>query len=380
VAWSFRLARVGGIDLRVHLTFGLVLIWAALAWGAETGLGMRGALFGVAATLLLFASVVVHELAHAAVARCYGIPVEGITLWPIGGVASIARQPERPAQALWLAAAGPLASVGVAIAVWLLGEGLRLAGWLASGWAFQALGRVSWSGLLAYLVAANLGVAAFNLIPALPLDGGRVLRAVLAMPLGPDEATRWAVRVAHLLAWLMGLVGLVGGNVFLIVIAFLVYAAAGVEGAASETKRVLGDLRVAQAMSRPVATLAPVEPLSRAVELTLGTPQADFPVVEGGRLVGLLSQRDLVAALADRGPAAPVGAVVRTDLLVLPPGCPLAEAEELMVSAGVGAAPVVDGGMLVGLLTRADVREAYLLTSASRRPADGHRGARGRSR
>jgi Zn-dependent protease len=351
LSWSLRILRIHGIDIRVHLTFALVLVWAALVWGAETGQGLRGALFGIVATLLLFAAVIAHELAHAAVALHYGVPVRDITLWPMGGIASMEREPDKPSEALLIAAAGPLASILVAVAIWLVGTALQAGGLLEPDWIYGALGDVSWSGLFVYLVAANLGVAAFNLIPALPLDGGRVLRAVLAMFMEPIDATRWAVRLAHLLAWLMGLVGVLVGNLFLIVIAFLVYGASGVEGAAAEAKSDLETMRVGQAMVRGVVTLGPAEPLSRAVQLTLQSNQGDFPIVEAGRLVGLLTARDLWAGLDRFGARVPIAGVMRTDVPTLAPDDSLFDAQQRMAAAHAGALIVLDGDQVAGLLT-----------------------------
>jgi len=177
MSWSIKLFKIRGIDIKVHLTFVLILVWAAYRWGVSTGKGMEGALFGVAVTLLLFLCVTLHELGHSFQALRFGVPVKDITLWPFGGLAQIERMPEKPSQELLIAIAGPLVNLLIGFGLLLLSQVLQLQGWLAIDQLFQLLGDVSWQGLLAYLIMANFALAIFNLIPAFPMDGGRVLRA-----------------------------------------------------------------------------------------------------------------------------------------------------------------------------------------------------------
>jgi Zn-dependent protease/predicted transcriptional regulator len=361
VSWSIRLLRVGGIDVRVHVSFVLILLWAAYAWASETGRGWQGALFGLVATLLLFGAVVLHELAHGWQARRFGIPIRDVTLWPIGGITRMERAPTSPGQDLRIALVGPLANLAVAGALTLLAWLLGTWGPLGAGDVRRALGEVSWPGLLAYLVVANVWLALFNLLPAFPLDGGRALRALLATRLDPVAATRRAVAVGQTLAWLMGLSGLLSGSLTLVAVAVFVYLASAGESALVELRTALGSLRVDQAMSRGVATLDSTDPLARAVDLTLATTQASFPVVAGDRVVGLLSDRDLLAGLGAGGPGRPVHAAMRAGPPTARPDESLLDAEERMASAGVAALPIVDGGRLVGLLTAADVVEARRL-------------------
>ena len=194
MSWSIRLFRVQGIDVKVHLTLVLILIWAAYRWSGSTGAGIQGALFGVVATLLLFAAVTLHELGHSFQALKYGVKVRDITLLPMGGLARMEEMPEKPKQELAIALAGPL--VNFAIAALLIGLGvlLQTQAVLTLPELYRSLGEANWAGLLAYLTSANLMLGLFNLIPAFPMDGGRVLRALLAMKLDYDKATAIAAR------------------------------------------------------------------------------------------------------------------------------------------------------------------------------------------
>lgn len=365
MSWSIKLFKISGIDIKVHLTFVLILVWAAYRWGVSTGKGLEGALFGVAVTLLLFLCVTLHELGHSFQALRFGVPVKDITLWPFGGLAQIERMPEKPSQELRIAIAGPLVNLVIGFGLLLLSQLFQLQGWLAIDQLFQVLGDVSWQGLLAYLIMANFALAIFNLIPAFPMDGGRVLRAVLAMRMDHAKATRWAVGIGQTLAWGLGLWGFTSGSYTLILIAIFVYLAAGQEGRTSEIKSVLGDMKVGQAMSRQVQTLSPADRLQRAMDLTLQTMQADFPVVENGRLTGLLTEKELLAGLQQADPDQPVGAFMRSDFPVISTGAFLFDAQEQMARTQMRALPVADNGQVVGLLTAEDLNEAYRMLSIS---------------
>ena len=369
MSWSIKLLRLGGVDVKVHVTFVLILLWAAYRWGMASGQGLPGAVFGAVVTLLLFASVTLHELGHSAQAMRYGIKVRDITLWPFGGLTQMEGLPERPGQELRIALAGPVVNLAIGAVLAGLAQVLRLEGWMGVDRLYQALGDVSWEGLLAYLVTANFSLAIFNLIPAFPMDGGRALRAVLAMRTDYRRATRWAVGIGQALAWGLGLWGFASGSFTLVLVAVFVYLAAGAEGALAEAKGVLGAFRVGQAMSRQVQTLAPADPLGRAVDLTLQTMQADFPVVEDGRLVGFLAQQDLLEGLHRYGRERAVGDAMRTDFPSVAPDQPLFDAQQQLAGARLQSAPVAENGRVAGLLSLADINEAYGFLLALERPA-----------
>ena len=365
MSWSLKLFRIRGIDIKVHLTFILILIWAAYNWGVGLGAGTAGAAFGVVVTLLLFVCVTLHELAHSLTAMRYGVMVKDITLLPIGGMAQMEKMPEKPSQELTMSLAGPLTNLAIAVILILICLPFGIRSTAGIGELFRMLGTVSWPGLVAYLVMTNIGLGLFNLIPAFPMDGGRVLRALLAMRLDYARATAWAVYIGQGLAWLLGLYGVMSGNWTLLIIALFIYMGAGQEGRMVEVKSVLDKMRVGQAMTRQVQALSPQAPLSQAVEITLGTFQTDFPVVEDGRLVGLLTETDLVSALQKQGAEAPVRQVMRAEFPVAAPDEPLFDAQQRMSAARLRAMPVVAQDRLVGLLTDHDINEAYRLLSAS---------------
>lgn len=368
MSWSIRLFRIKGIDVKVHLTFVLILIWAGYRWSGVTGQGWEGAVFGVAATLLLFVSVLLHEFGHSLQALKVGISVRDITLLPIGGVAQIEEMPEQPGQELRIALAGPL--VNFAIAAVLVGVGLLLQvnAVVTLPELMASLGSASWNGMLAYLTTANLMLGLFNLIPAYPMDGGRVLRALLALRLTYSRATAIAVSVGQGLAFLVGLYGFMSGSYSLILIAIFVWMGAGQEGKQVQVKSVLQQMTVGQAMTRRPATLAPTDTLARAVTLTLTTSQADFPVVDvhERRPVGLLTAKDLLQGLKHGRDTDFVADVVHSSPPITSAARPLFEAQQQMQAERVHTLLVTDGkGRLSGLLTAEDVNEAYRLLSNS---------------
>jgi Zn-dependent protease/CBS domain-containing protein len=375
MSWSIPLLRVRGIAIKVHVTFVLILVWAAYYWGIETGAGLQGALFGVVATLLLFVCVTLHELGHAFQALKYGIAVEDITLLPIGGVARL-QVPDNARQELAIAVAGPAVNVAIAAVLIVIGALTGTTVVEDPTAVSTAMGRANWAALLPYLTVANIGLVLFNAIPAFPLDGGRVLRALLALRLDYARATAIAVAIGQGLALLLGLVGFLGGNYFLIVIAIFIWFGASQEGEQVALRRMLGGATVGQAMIQRPQVLAAAEPIGRAVELTLSTAQADFPVVDaGGRVVGLLTLDDLLRGLRDQ-PAATVGEAMRRQFPVARPEESVAVAQGQLSEGRVRALPVVQSdGQLAGLLTAADIGEALRLIAA--RPQVGAIGAGG---
>jgi Zn-dependent protease/CBS domain-containing protein len=368
MSWSIKLFRVKGIDVKVHLTFVLILIWAAYHWSGTTGQGWLGALFGIVATLLLFTSVLLHEFGHSLQALKFGIPVRDITLLPIGGVAQIEEMPEKPGQELRIALAGPLVNFAIAAFLIVIGLALQARAVVTVPDLMSSLGSASWRGMLSYLTMANLLLGLFNLIPAYPMDGGRVLRALLALKLDYSRATSIAVRVGQGLAFLAGMYGFMSGSYTLILIAIFVWMGAGQEGKQVEVKGVLRQMTVGQAMTRAPATLFTGDTLARAAGLTLTTTQADFPVLDrrNGRLAGLLTAQDLLRGLKSDGEASPIDSVMHTGFATTTVDEPLFQAQQRMERGSIRALPVVDGrGDLVGLLTAEDVNEAYRLLSAT---------------
>lgn len=367
---SFRLLTVRGIDIRVHITFPLIIVWAILQFGVFSGQGLNGTIFGIIVTLLLFAIVVLHELGHSLAAQRYGVPVNQIVLLPIGGVAQLQRIPENPVQELIISIAGPLVNVGIAIVLYLVHLLFGIGGALPGDTMglLAGIGRGGVNAVFDYMFAVNLFLAIFNLIPAFPMDGGRVLRALLATRLDYGRATAIAVNIGQTLAWLAGLWGFLNGDFFLIVVAIFVYMGAGQEGQLVQLRRVLGKLTVDQAYSRQARTLNPQSTLQEAIDLTLTTFQSDFPVCDGEQLVGLLPYKRLVEALNQRSADTLVREVMVTDVKPVSPTESMFDVQQRMSEQQLDALPVVQDGHFLGLLTNRDVGELYRLASNHPRP------------
>ena len=354
--WSWKLGEVRGIGVYVHATFLILIGFIGLShWSAGDGLGKT--LEGVGFILAVFSCVVLHELGHALMAARYGIQTRDITLLPIGGVARLERMPEEPLQELWVALAGPAVNVVIAAALYA---------WLQFTSAFTPLEQLSVTSgpFLERLMVVNIFLIVFNMLPAFPMDGGRVLRALLATRLEYARATQIAASIGQAMALMFALLGFFT-NPFLMFIAFFVWIGAAQEASAVTMKAALGGVPVRRAMMTDFRTLRPGDSLQRAIELILATPQQDFPVVEDARVIGILPSRELMIALQQRGPETRVGDVMRRDFLAL-------EANEMLDTALARmhtaecclTAPVIHHDALVGLLTAENVSEFLLIVSA----------------
>lgn len=263
-----------------------------------------------------------------------------------------------------MALAGPVTSgvigVGLALLILLLFP-LRI--WTDFVRAISSGGTLSWSYLLPYLAVTNLFLAGFNLLPAFPLDGGRVLRAVLAIMMPYDRATTLAVRIGQVLAWALGLLGLLGGDVLLILVALFVYVGASQEERLVQLKAALAGLRVRKAYSHSPQAVHPEDPLSYAVDMMLEGFQSDFPVFDEGRLVGMLTRNGVLRGLKEFGPQIPIRVVMLREFPIVSPEDDLFEIQQRMSETGAEVVPVVDEGRFLGLLTRQDLEEAYRLVT-----------------
>ncbi len=357
--WSLKLFSVNGIPVRIHITFLLVVAWAAYS-GFTAGRvdWVQGVGFMVALVLLLFLCVLLHELGHSLVAQLFGVHVADITLWPLGGLARIAKMPERPYQEFVMTAAGPATNILLAILLSLAalawrgpGEMLALA---VSPWLFRGfLSNMSGETLLLMLIANNVLLAVFNLIPAFPLDGGRMLRALLAAVMSYRRATAIAAYIGQIFALLLGVLALLDRNFFLGAIALFIFLGAWQEREQLRTRVNLHSLSVRQAMQPVGLRLHPLQTLGDAAAQGMTSPQTTFLVVDGGRLVGLLMRAELLRALRKAGPAARVGQWMRRDMLRLDPADALAGVGERLWQGA--AAVVIEAGQVVGTLSRADL-------------------------
>lgn len=354
--WSWKLGEFRGIGVYVHATFLILIGYIALShWSAGESLGKT--LEGVGFILSLFGCVVLHEFGHALMAARYGIKTRDITLLPIGGVARLERMPEKPLQELWVALAGPAVNVVIAA---------TLFAWLQFTAAFTPLEQLSVTRgpFLERLMVVNVILVVFNMLPAFPMDGGRVLRALLATKLEYAHATQIAASIGQAMALLFAFLGFFG-NPFLLFIAFFVWIGAAQEASMATMKAALAGIPVRRAMMTDFRTLKPEDSLQRAIELILATPQHDFPVLEDSRVMGILPSRELMAALQQRGPDTLVGDVMRRDFLSLDPNEMLDTAlARLHAAECCLTAPVIHFDAMVGLLTSENVGEFLLIASA----------------
>lgn len=359
---SFKVATIAGTEVRIHLTFLILLVFVALH-GLSRGGGAAGALDAVLFISAMFLCVLLHEFGHVFAARGYGIRTPDITLLPIGGVARLERMPRTPAHELVVAVCGPLVNVGIAALIFL---GLGLHPDLdPANFRFEQPGHF-WEKLLLW----NLLMVAFNLVPAFPMDGGRVLRALLAMVVDYGRATRWAATIGQGIALSVVLWMLLGGIPFqpiLLLIAFFIFMAAGQEAAAvAETEATRG-LRVRDAMMTEFQVLPADAVLGDAVERLLAGSQHDFPVMDGGgELLGLLSRQRLIEGLARHGSLHRVADLAEDCPEPVEPAARLAEALERLRATPCPMLPVFDPstGRLVGLLTAENVAEVLMVRAA----------------
>jgi Zn-dependent protease len=341
--WSWRIGRIAGIDVYIHFTFILLLAWVALEYYFAYGNAAQ-AIGGLVFVLALFGIIVLHELGHALTARRFGIQTRDITLLPIGGVARLERMPDNPRQELLVALAGPAVNVvlaGIFYLILYFGQGLAPASTAARvGGAF-----------LSQLFWVNVSLAVFNLLPAFPMDGGRVLRALLAMRIDYVRATQIAATIGQGMALLFGFLGLLF-NPFLIFIALFVWLGAAQEASLVQMRAALGGIPVERAMITNFRTLRPEEPLTIALEYVMAGFQQDFPVVDDAdRLVGVLTREDLTTALARHGAGTLVGEVMQRRFVVADPRDMLSTAFAKLQDCGCHSLPVVEDGRVLGILT-----------------------------
>ena len=371
-----------GIDVKIHWSFVLILAWGALLYGIGPAGWLVGGIYGALTFALLFVCVTLHELGHALAARRYGIGTRSILLLPIGGVANLERMPEKPTQELVIAIAGPL--VNVVIAIVLLPLALLInsngAGDLLGGQAMvNNIREPGIDNLVTFLVAMNVMLVIFNLLPAFPMDGGRVLRAFLAMAMPYRSATRTAVLVGRLMAVGFAMFGIFSGNIGLLLVAFFVYVGGSAELEAVTSRAVLRNVRASSALTPDAVRLYASERIARGMELVMTTYQTDFPVLDlGGRFVGVLTRQRLVNALRDLGAdARVVEAMLPADRIpVLAPTVDLAHVWEVMAQSGGHVVAVYEGPDFLGIITNEDIAEVFQIVDATqdneqRRPPAG---------
>lgn len=354
--WSITLGKIGGIAVRLHVTFLLLLVWIGVSYYLAGG--VAAAVSALALIGALFGSVLLHEFGHAFAARRYGVRTPDITLLPIGGVARLERIPDSPRAELVIALAGPAVNIVIASALYILARILGHLDALDNIHLFSAtfLGRI---------LFVNLWLALFNLIPAFPMDGGRVLRAALAHRLGYARATQIAAGVGQTFAFVFALLGFFF-NPMLLFIALFVYLGAASEVPMAQLRDFAQAVPVYNVMVTRFHPLRTDSPLSEAVDALLAGSDREFPVIDGtGRVVGMLCREDIIRALTAKGINAPVGEVMQMPVPTAFEGEMLESAFQRMLAGGFTAIPVVNHlQQLVGLLTRDNVAEVMMVQSA----------------
>jgi Zn-dependent protease/CBS domain-containing protein len=343
MGWSLKLGKWFGIEVNLHVTFLLLIGFLALTGFAATR--NAGAVAGnIGFLLVLFLCVLLHEFGHALAARRYGIPTKDITLWPIGGVARLERMPTDPKQELMVALAGPAVNVVIALAL---------------------LPIIAMSDVAFFerLFTTNLFLVAFNMIPAFPMDGGRVLRAGLAMKLDYAKATSTAATIGQGFAVVFGIVG-VFTNPFLILIAVFIWFGAAGESQVTQTQAKLAGVPVERAMLTSFDTLSSINSLRYVTQLMLAGSQQEFPVVEGNRPIGLVTRADLLNALTQYGPLGFVSQAMRREFEMIAADEPLTAAAEKLQTGQARSLIVLRDGQLAGLLTLENVQEFALIQAA----------------
>jgi Zn-dependent protease len=353
--WQWKLGTFAGIDVFVHATFLLLIGWIGYSHWLQFGTIAKVA-EGIFFILALFLCVVLHEYGHALTARKYGIKTRDITLYPIGGLARLERMPEKPIEELWVALMGP--AVNVVIAALLFAYLFVTNSLIPLNELTVASG-----SFLSRLMVVNITLVLFNLIPAFPMDGGRVLRALLAMRMDYVRATQIAANIGQGLAFLLGLFGLFN-NPFLLFIAFFVWIGASQEAGMVQMRNTISGIPVTHVMQTKFEILSPSDRLDRVVSLILAGSQQDFPVVQDGQFIGVLTRDDFIKALSQQGKDTPVIDVIKRNV-------PSVDSHEMVESAlmrlqesGSKTLPVMHGGRFVGLVTSENITEFLMIRSA----------------
>ncbi len=354
--WSLQIGRIAGIKVFIHWTFLLLLGWIFFVY-YESGNGLPSGLYGVVFVMALFGCVVLHELGHALTARRYGIQTRDITLLPIGGIARLERMPREPGQELLVALAGPAVNVVIAgllfFALWVFGAN--------TGGHPELLAGTFWGQLM----ITNIILALFNLVPAFPMDGGRILRALLARKLDYALATTLAARVGQVVAVGFAFLGLYLSPLLLLVAVFVFFGAEAEAQSVRITDLMKGS-KVQEAMITRFRSLSAHDSLNVAVSELLTGTQQDFPVVEGDDVVGVLARNDLVKALVEKGPETPVGQAMHANSTLITENDELEYCYGMLRQNGCSTLPVVRQGRLIGMISLENITEWLMVHSALR--------------
>ncbi|MHA6249485.1 site-2 protease family protein [Pontibacter sp. CAU 1760] len=354
--WSLKLGRVAGIKILVHWSFVLLLAWVAIT-EAQRGNSTGTILLSIGFVLAVFVCVVLHELGHALTAQRYGIDTKMITLLPIGGVASLEKLPEDPKQELYIAVAGPAVNVVIAFILWLVLPGLQA----IPDETFFA--HISPNNFLYLLMAVNIMLVVFNAIPAFPMDGGRVLRALLAFKLGRVRATQIASNLGQILAIGFVFIGLFY-NPFLILIGAFVFFGAYSENLIVQHLDFLRGHSVREGMMTNYVSLSPTETVRDALNKLLQGSEHEFVVEENGQVVGTLTRAQLIQAVKEELMQTTVSKIMDTEVRTFNVQDKLSEAYTELQKTKVPLYPVLENGRLAGVINTDNINEFIMIKSA----------------
>ena len=376
MAASIKIGRIFGIPIYLHLTFLFILplfiyVFSAppnevtlfgvvLSFnGLDTSLAVKYA-FGTASAVIFFATILFHEIAHSYLAMRYGVKIKGITLMVFGGVSQMEEMPRLPQQEWRMAFAGPMTSLVTGVVSWLIMQALNA---LNSG-SVLVQGVAILFGIMAVY---NILLAGFNLIPAFPMDGGRVLRAWFAMRMDFLGATQRAAKIGRYFALGMVVVGIFTLNFFLIIIALFVYIGASEEEQATTITESLRGVTVGQVMTREVSVVRPDMSVRELHDLVLSTRYMGFPVVENDALLGIVTLSDANRVPRDKADIAKVRDIMTSKLVTVTPDMDAARAMFLMSENRVGRLLVLQDGKLAGIVTQKDLLRTVDIIISRRR-------------
>ena len=354
---SIKIGKLYGIPVRLHFT--LIFIIALIAWSVGSNVfliaemlripdpniapGFESYLVGIIVAVGLFVSVFIHEMAHSIVSIKSGFEVDEISLWLFGGVSKMEEMPTDPNLEIKISAVGPLSSIGLGL--------LALAGGMLITQSIVVF-------ILFYLSFINFFLAGFNLIPAFPMDGGRILRAMLAKRYTYVKATKTAATIGKVFAVIFGIVGLFV-NIFLILIAFFIYMAASQESESVLIKHMLSKVSVEDVMTKQVKTIDPETSLDEFLKMVTTHQHTGFPVVKDDRIIGIITLRDAKKVSEEKIHMSRVKDVMETDIVCLGPEDDASKALDTMMKRGFGRFPVLKNEELVGIVTRSDIMQSF---------------------
>jgi Zn-dependent protease len=354
--WSLYLGKYAGIKVFIHWTFSLLLLWIAVS-GVRSGQSIEQIGWTILFILAVFLCVTLHEFGHALMAKKFNFKTKYITLLPIGGLAQMEKLPDDPKQELLVAIAGPMVNIVVAIFLGLMISDFTM--------ELESLMTIGAHNFLIYLVTVNIILAVFNMIPAFPMDGGRVLRALLSFKLKREKATQVAASLGQFIAILFVFLGLFY-NPFLVLIGIFIFLGAQAENSMVQTQSVLKGFAVKDVMMTEFSELQASDPLSRATQSLLDSQNTDFVIKDNDRFVGILSRNELIQGISTLGLDAHISEALSKEYHSLTMDQALEEVFPNMKVKGQGLMPVMNGDQLIGVVDSENVMEFILVREAMR--------------